>query len=93
MSPFLANYPEFPDSLMLINFAIRNSIYEMLIDGSKREIRLRLSLHVVSHLHRLTRLAGCMPETAAKPGGLYLILRGAFQHAEFGALQAHSQSQ
>lgn len=92
MSPFLANYPEFPDSLMLINFAIRNSIYEMLIDGSKREIRLRLSLHVVSHLHRLTRLAGCMPETVAKPGGLYLILRGAFQDAEFGSLQAHSQS-
>lgn len=48
MSPFLANYPEFPDSWMLINFAIRNSIYEMLIDGSNREIGLRLSLHVVS---------------------------------------------
>lgn len=34
------------------------------------------------HLHRLTRLAGCMPETAAKPGGLYLILRGAFLDAK-----------
>ncbi len=78
---------------MLINFAIRNSIYEMLIDGSNREIGLRLSLHVLSHLHRLMRLAGCMPETVAKPGGLYLILRGALQHAEFGSLQAHSQSQ
>lgn len=45
------------------------------------------------HLHRLTRLAGSMPETVAKPGGLYLILRGAFQDAEFGSLQAHPQSQ
>jgi hypothetical protein len=78
---------------MLINFAIRNSVYEMLIDGSNREIGLRLSLHVLSHLHRLTRLAGCMPEIAAKPAGLYLTLRGAFQHAKFGSPQARSLSQ
>lgn len=78
---------------MLFKFAIRNSIYEMLIDGLNREIGLRLSLHVLSHLHRLTRLAGCMPETVAKPGGLYLILRGAFQDAEFESLQAHLLSQ
>jgi hypothetical protein len=58
---------------MLIIYAIRNSIYEMLIDGSNREIGLRPSFHVLSHLHRLTRLAGCMPETVTKPGGLYLI--------------------
>jgi len=48
MSPFLAKYPEFPDTWMLINFAIRNSIYEMLIDGSNTAMGLRLSLHVVS---------------------------------------------
>ena len=34
-----------------------------------------------------------MPETAAKPGGLYLILRGAFQDAEFESLRVHSLSQ
>lgn len=34
-----------------------------------------------------------MPETAAKPGGLYLILRGAFQDAEFESLQAHPLAQ
>jgi len=40
------------------------------------------------HPQRLTHQACSMPETAAKPGGLYLILRGAFQHAEFGLPQA-----
>jgi hypothetical protein len=34
-----------------------------------------------------------MPETAAKPGGLYLILRGAFQDAGFESLRVHSLSQ
>lgn len=59
MSPFLANYPEFPDSWMLINFAIRKSIYEMLADGSNTAMGLRLSLHVVS------------PSTSSNaPGGL-----------------------
>lgn len=65
----------------------------MLIDGSNREIGLQLSLHVLSHLHRLTRLAGCMPETVVKPGGFYLILRGAFQDAEFESPPARPQSQ
>lgn len=34
-----------------------------------------------------------MPETAAKPDGLYLILRGAFRDAEFESLRVHSVSQ
>lgn len=45
------------------------------------------------HLHRLTRMAGCMPETVVKPGGLYLILRGAFRDVEFGSRQARPLSQ
>lgn len=67
---------------MLLNFAIRDSIYEMLIEGSNREIGLQLSLHVVS------------PATSPNaPGWLYLILRGAFQDAEFESLQARPLSQ
>ncbi len=45
---------------MLINFGIRNSIYEMLIDGSNTAMGLRLYLHVAS------------PSTSSNaPGWLY----------------------
>jgi hypothetical protein len=44
--------------------------------------RLDYVLSVMSPPHSINLTSCSMPETAAKPGGLYLILRGAFQDAD-----------
>lgn len=76
---------------MQTNFAIRKSIYGMLIDGLSMDIEC--DFYCMSYPHRLTHQAGCRSEIAAKPGGLYWILQGAFQDAEFESLQARPLSQ
>lgn len=75
---------------MQTNFAIRKSVCGMRIDGSSMDIGC--DFHCMSYPHRLTHQAGCRSEIAAKPGGLYWILQGAFQDAEFESLQARPLS-